>query len=86
MTSKTSSSSSHPPTVLFIHRLGSALFYGLCSGLITVVNKLVLTSYGYNFLLIENFLSHFILCYTTDFLHFNCLPLDRLVIFYAYFL
>jgi len=44
MASKTSSNSLRS---LFIQRLGSALFYGICSGLITVVNKLVLTSYGY---------------------------------------
>ncbi|CAF0744014.1 unnamed protein product [Adineta ricciae] len=31
----------------FLQRLSSALFYGICSGLITVVNKLVLTSYGF---------------------------------------
>lgn len=36
-----------PPNVLFFQRITSALFYALCSGLITVVNKIVLTSYGY---------------------------------------
>ncbi|CAF3588528.1 unnamed protein product [Rotaria sp. Silwood1] len=36
-----------PPTISFVRRLGSALFYGACSGLITIVNKLVLTSYEF---------------------------------------
>lgn len=36
-----------PPTVSFVQRIGSALLYAVCSGLITVVNKVVLTSYGY---------------------------------------
>ncbi|CAF1085469.1 unnamed protein product [Rotaria sordida] len=47
MTGKTTSSSSHSQNISFIQRFGSALFYGICSGLITVVNKLVLTSYGF---------------------------------------
>ncbi|CAF1166445.1 unnamed protein product [Rotaria sp. Silwood1] len=47
MTRKSQSSSSHPQNLLFIQRLSSALFYGICSGLITIVNKLVLTSYGF---------------------------------------
>jgi hypothetical protein len=50
-----------PPTITFVQRLGSALFYGACSGLITVVNKLVLTSYGYVLLFIRGiFLSSFV--------------------------
>ena len=45
-----------PPTVSFVRRVGSALFYGACSCLITIVNKLVLTSYGYVlFFLFEKF-------------------------------
>ena len=36
-----------PPTVSFVQRIGSALLYAVCSGLITVVNKVVLTTYGY---------------------------------------
>jgi hypothetical protein len=47
MASKTYFGCPCPPTISFLQRVGSALFYGACSGLITVVNKLVLTSYGY---------------------------------------
>ncbi len=36
-----------PTPSSFFERLGSAVFYGACSGLITIVNKLVLTSYAY---------------------------------------
>jgi len=49
MTSKTYLGCPCPPTISFVQRLGSALFYGACSCLITIVNKLVLTSYGYVF-------------------------------------
>ncbi|UJR32177.1 hypothetical protein I4U23_019642 [Adineta vaga] len=35
------------PTMSFVQRFGSALFYGACSGLITIVNKVVLTTYGF---------------------------------------
>ena len=34
-------------TLPFVQRLGSALCYAICSVLITIVNKVVLTSYGY---------------------------------------
>ncbi|CAF0977127.1 unnamed protein product [Rotaria sordida] len=47
MTCKTCLGCPCPPTISFVQRLGSALFYGACSGLITVVNKLVLTSYEF---------------------------------------
>jgi hypothetical protein len=47
MTSKTYLGCPCPPTISFVQRLGSAIFYGACSCLITIVNKLVLTSYGY---------------------------------------
>ncbi|UJR14590.1 hypothetical protein I4U23_001585 [Adineta vaga] len=47
MPQKSSSDSSKPSNVTFIQRLFSAFFYGICSGLITVVNKIVLTSYGF---------------------------------------
>jgi len=47
MTSKTYFGCPCPPTISFVRRLGSALLYGACSGLITIVNKLVLTTYGY---------------------------------------
>ena len=35
-----------PAMATFLQRLSSAFFYASCSGLITIVNKLVLTSYG----------------------------------------
>ena len=57
MTSKTYLGCPCPPTISFVQRLGSALFYGACSCLITIVNKLVLTSYGYVFFLFEIFFS-----------------------------
>jgi len=45
--------------VTIVQRLGSAVFYALCSGLITVVNKLVLTSYGYTMFLIDSIKTNF---------------------------
>ncbi|CAF0764349.1 unnamed protein product [Adineta ricciae] len=47
MTRKTYFGCPCPPTVSFLRRLGSALFYATCSSLITIVNKLVLTTYGF---------------------------------------
>ncbi|CAF5201600.1 unnamed protein product [Rotaria magnacalcarata] len=47
MPRKITSNSACPQNVTFVHRVGSAIFYASCSGLITVVNKLVLTSYGF---------------------------------------
>jgi len=47
MSSRTFCGCPCPPTVSLIQRLGSALFYAACSGLITIVNKIVLTSYGF---------------------------------------
>ncbi|CAM4798632.1 unnamed protein product [Rotaria magnacalcarata] len=47
MPHKITSNSACPQNVTFVHRVGSAIFYASCSGLITVVNKLVLTSYGF---------------------------------------
>ncbi|CAF0875222.1 unnamed protein product [Adineta steineri] len=47
MQKKSSSDVSSSQNVSFIQRVFSAVLYGTCSGLITVVNKLVLTSYGF---------------------------------------
>ncbi|CAF2032973.1 unnamed protein product [Rotaria magnacalcarata] len=47
MTSNTWLGCPCPPTVSFVRRVGSALLYAICSGLITIVNKLVLTSYEF---------------------------------------
>ncbi|CAM4819375.1 unnamed protein product [Rotaria magnacalcarata] len=47
MTSNTWLGCPCPPAVSFVRRVGSALLYAICSGLITIVNKLVLTSYEY---------------------------------------
>ena len=63
-------------TVTLVQRLQSALFYGLCSGLITIVNKLVLTSYGYVAHLPGVMPSRAIL-YHSGFHHFNFSRLDR---------
>ena len=35
------------PTVSFTQRIGSALFYAICSSLAIVVNKVILTTYEY---------------------------------------
>ncbi|CAF1111488.1 unnamed protein product [Adineta steineri] len=47
MTSQTYCGCPCPPTISFVQRVGSALLYAACSGLITIVNKVVLTTYGY---------------------------------------
>jgi len=92
MTTRTYLGCPCPPTISFIQRLGSALLYGVCSILITIINKIVLTSYGYvrtPFLLYKkiNFKENnqnqckssivALYCPQLDFPHFNCLPLDR---------
>ncbi|CAF3621743.1 unnamed protein product [Rotaria sp. Silwood1] len=53
MTRKSQSSSSHPQNLLFIQRLSSALFYGICSGVV-MKQKLVNKDFNQNGLLFYN--------------------------------